>query len=113
MLTQRQVQFGENIRRELSEFMIENEMIVSGTFVSIIKAIPSADLGYIKVYFRIIDTKYINDVKKVLDLMSDDIGTFLLKKLRLKSRPKFVFFYDDTFEEGEKIKKIFDSIDKK
>jgi ribosome-binding factor A len=108
-LNERQIKVGEQIRRKLAQIIIEEEIFIDNSAITIIKTIPSPDLVHTKVYFRTQDQKYAEIIKKLLDAFSLKWSFQLMKELRLRKQPKLVFFYDDSFEEGQKIQEILNT----
>lgn len=108
-LNDRQIKVGEKIRRKLAEIVIEEELFIDNTAITIIKTIPSRDLVHTKVYFRTKESQYADVIKKLLDAFSVKWAFQLMKDLKLSKQPQLVFFYDNTFEEGQKIQEILNS----
>ena len=108
----RTLKVAENLKRAIANIIIEEEIFIENTYITISNILPSKDFGFVKVYFRTTQSKHKDIIEKLLTSFSAKWGFKLMKTLRLSKNPHLVFFYDDTFEVGEEIKQILENIDK-
>ena len=110
MPSQRQIRFGELIRKIISESIVRGDFFIqdfdsSKITVSFVKM--SKDLRVASVY--IMPLGGYNKLE-ILNLLNDNKIFFQKKiskaKLKSKFTPKINFFLDDTFEEAERIEKL-------
>ena len=109
--SQRQIRFSEVIREIISETINKNHILneeieLGSVTVSFVKL--SKDLKIASVYIMPLGGQ---QKEKVLDLMNENKYIFQKeisqKKLRTKFTPKVKFYLDDTYEEAQKIQKLF------
>ena len=115
LYSQRQIRFGEVIRKIVSEaitkdFVVNGENDLSIVTVSFVKM--SKDLRNASIYIMPLGGENKN---KILDLLNENKFFFqrAISSAKLKSKftPKINFFIDDSFEEAERIEKLL--LDKK
>ena len=72
----------------------------------------TADLKHATLYYSVINpTKKIEIINEELNLLVPVFRKFLSASLSLRSTPTLKFFYDDSFEQFEKIDKLIKEID--
>ena len=72
----------------------------------------TSDLKHANLYYSIINpTKKIEVINEELNLLIPVFRKFLSSSLNLRSTPTLKFFYDDSFEQFEKIDKLIKDID--
>lgn len=72
----------------------------------------TADLKHANLYYSIINpSKEIEIINKELNLLVPVFRKHLSSMLNLRSTPTLKFFYDDSFEQFEKIDKLIKEID--
>ena len=109
--SQRQIRFSEVIRKIISEsiniYQILNDGIELGPVtVSFVKV--SRDLRIASIYIMPLEG---HRKEEILDLINANKHVFQKvisrEKLKVKYIPKIKFYLDDTFEEAQRIQKIF------
>ena len=81
-------------------------------FFTFTKVDVSRDLRIAKVFYSIINpTKKIEIINEELNLLVPVFRKFLSSSLNLRSTPTLKFFYDDSFEQFEKIDRLIKDID--
>lgn len=81
-------------------------------FITFSSVKMTADLKHANLYYSIINpTKKIEDINEELNLLIPVFRKFLSSSLNLRSTPTLKFFYDDSFEQFEKIDKLIKQID--
>ena len=72
----------------------------------------TADLKHATLYYSVLNpTKKIEIINEELNLLVPVFIKFLSASLNLRSTPTLKFFYDDSFEQFEKIDKLIKKID--
>lgn len=113
METTRQLKFASLIKREMGSILFEEGANFYGkAFVSITHIMVSPDLGYCKLYLSVMS---VPDRQKVIDALNKHQGEVrhsLGKKVRHQIRhiPQLKFFLDDSYDQVEKIEKLFKEI---
>ena len=109
--SQRQIRFSEVIRRIISEtitrnYILNEEIELGPVTISFVKM--STDLRVASVYIMPLGGY---EKEKILDMMNQNRHIFqkaiLGEKLKIKYIPKIKFYIDDTYEEAQKIQKMF------
>jgi len=109
--SQRQIRFSELIREIISEiiskdFILNNEIELGPITVSFVRV--SKDLRIASVYIMPLGG---NNKEEIVNLINENRHIFQRaiskEKLKIKYIPKIKFYLDDTFEEAQKIQKLF------
>ena len=109
--SQRQIRFSEVIRKIICDafkknYILDNEIDLGSITVSFVKV--SKDLKLASVYI-----KPLGGYKKEETLVLLNENKFFFQKfisrekLKIKSIPKIKFYLDDTYDEAQKIQKLF------
>jgi ribosome-binding factor A len=111
----RQEKFASLIQRDLGELFQQNRtQWLAGQFVTISGVVVSPDLGYVKIYLSLFNSK---DRKAVMDQVDNhrvEIRRELAHRLKNQVRkiPEIAFFEDDSLDYVEKMDKLFKDIHK-
>lgn len=110
----RQEKFARQMQRDLGEILQRNPQWAAGEFVTISKVTVSPDLGYVKVFVSMFNSKKRQQVLEALDLNAREIRMQLAKRIKneVKKIPEISYFEDDTLDYVDKIDKLFDEIHK-
>jgi ribosome-binding factor A len=102
-----------DLKREIS-FIINNKIKDPRIgFVTITDTKLSPDYKWLDVFVSVMgDKRETEESLKALDRCCGFIKRNLPKKLRLKSMPSIKFLYDESIDEGMKISRILDRLDK-
>ena len=110
MPSQRQIRFGELIRKIISESIVRGDFFIqdfdsSEITVSFVKM--SKDLKIANIYFIPLGGEFKETLLDVLNSKKYIFQKYIAKaKLQSKFTPKIKFYIDDSFEEAEKISKL-------
>lgn len=111
----RQEKFAKQIQRDIGELFQQhrNEWLM-GEFVTISSVSASPDLGYVKVYLSLFNSKNRKQVLDNLAFFNREIRRELAHRLKNQVRkiPEIVFFEDDTLDYVEKMEELFKKIQK-
>ena len=81
-------------------------------FITFSSVKMTADLKHANLYYSIINpTKKIEIINEELNLLVPVFRKFLSSSLNLRSTPTLKFFYDDSFEQFEKIDRLIKDIE--
>jgi ribosome-binding factor A len=81
-------------------------------FITFSSVKMTADLKHATLYYSVLNpTKKIEIINEELNLLVPVFRKFLSVSLNLRSTPTLKFFYDDSFEQFEKIDKLIKEID--
>ena len=81
-------------------------------FITFSSVKMTADLKHATLYYSVLNpTKKIEIINEELNLLVPVFRKFLSASLYLRSTPTLNFFYDDSFEQFEKIDKLIKEID--
>ncbi len=81
-------------------------------FITFSSVKMTADLKHANLYYSIINpTKKIETINEELNFLVPVFRKFLSSSLNLRSTPTLKFFYDDSFEQFEKIDRLIKDID--
>jgi len=108
----RSERYGHELKKILSEIILKEVATSEIGFVTISQVKVSRDLKYARVYVSIVK----RDVTKerVEDFFSKEakhIRGILGSKITTRSVPDLKFFYDETYEEVEKLDRLFAKIE--
>jgi len=102
-----------DLKREISFFINNKIKDPRIGFITITDTKLSPDYKWLDVFVSVMgDDEEISRSLKVLDNCCGFIKRNLPKKLRLKNIPNIRFLYDKSIDEGMRISKIIDSLDK-
>lgn len=114
--SQRQLQIGENIKRNMADIFIRDGLSnIAGSLISIVEADVSPDMKNVKIYIDIFggDQKI---HKKIIKDLNQAVGHFryeLAKRISLRVVPEIIFIIDETQERAKKIAELINSEQKK
>lgn len=98
MKSQRQLQIGENIKRNMSEIFLRNDILtVPGSYITILEADVSPDAKNVKIYIDIFGNDQIHG--KIVDKLNEMAPHFryeLAKRIVLRVVPEISFILDKT-----------------
>ncbi|CAL4324040.1 30S ribosome-binding factor [Buchnera aphidicola (Protaphis terricola)] len=81
--------------------------------ITVSDVILSKDLSYAQVFISFLEIKHNLSIKKLLILLNKSSGyirKLLCKKMKLRIIPNIVFYYDDSFNKGNKISLLLNKI---
>lgn len=108
--SQRQLRVGQEVKKILAGFIDRGEIRnLEGihTMVTITKVRVSPDLKYASVYLMTTNGEYLKEVLEGLQLAANYLRKQVAGKLQLRYAPELVFKADDSFEQADKIEKLF------
>jgi ribosome-binding factor A len=114
--SQRQLQIGENIKRNMADIFIRDGLSnIAGSLISIVEADVSPDMKNVKIYIDIFggDQKI---HQKIIKELNQAVGHFryeLAKRISLRVVPEIIFIIDETQERAKKIAELINSEQKK
>lgn len=98
MKSQRQLQIGESIKRQISEiFLREDILTVAGSYITILEADVSPDAKNVKIFIDIFGNEAMHN--KILEKLNSNAPYFrflLAKKVSLRAVPEITFILDKT-----------------
>jgi ribosome-binding factor A len=113
MDTTRQQKFARLIQKELGDlFLKEGAGFYGKAFVTITTIKTSPDLGVVKVYLSVMGVPERQPVIDVINEKGREVRMRLGQRIKNQIRhiPELHFFLDDSFDEVEKIDKLFKKI---
>jgi ribosome-binding factor A len=114
--SQRQLQIGENIKRNMADIFIRDGLSnIAGSLISIVEADVSPDMKNVKIYIDIFggDQKI---HQKIIKDLNQAVGHFryeLAKRISLRVVPEIIFIIDETQERAKKIAELINNEQKK
>jgi ribosome-binding factor A len=112
ILSIRQARVGDLIRQTIAEMIQRRVKDPRVEGITITGAEVSVDLKIARVYFCILDSAKREAALEGLRSAAGFLRHELKKELRLKTVPTLLFAFDESFDYGDKIDKILDSIGK-
>ena len=109
----RSIRVGDQILKELAEFIAKNvrDPRVNGVTLTGIRM--SNDLKHARIFYSVMgDEKEIGRIQTGLDSAKGFIKRHLGQKVALRYIPEIIFQYDPTLEMGNQIEKLFQKIAK-
>jgi ribosome-binding factor A len=79
-------------------------------FITVTSVKTSNDLGYAKVYVRLLDTSKKDDVMKALKNASGFVRKNLFDRVEMRHIPQLEFIYDDSIDYGKRIEDIIENL---
>lgn len=110
----RQQKFARLIQKELGDLFLKDGASIYGrAFVTITVVKTSPDLGYVKAYLSIMGTNNREEVISLINKNTAEVRHKLGQRIKHQIRhiPTLQFFLDDSFDEVEKIERIFKKLD--
>jgi ribosome-binding factor A len=114
--SQRQLQIGENIKRNMADIFIRKGLSnIAGSLISIVEADVSPDMKNVKIYIDIFggEKKIHQKIIKDLNLAVGNFRYELAKRLSLRSVPEILFLIDETQDRALKIAELINDEQKK
>ncbi|MDC1381925.1 30S ribosome-binding factor RbfA [Candidatus Puniceispirillum sp.] len=111
--TQRQLRVGEALRHAVSEVLMREDFFdpdLSNISITISEILVSSDLANARVYTMPLGGVNIEVVLPALNRLAPVIQSFVAKKVHLRRTPRMRFFLDESFENAEKMNKLFAAI---
>lgn len=112
-MSTRTEKFNKEMQRELGTiFQARMHDWFEGAFITVTDVSSSPDLGYVKAYLSIFNTKNRKAVMDLVNLYNKHIRKELASKIRKSVRviPELTFFEDNSLEEALKFDKIFEQL---
>ncbi len=107
--SQRQLQVGENIKRNMADIFIrEGFSNLSGSLISIVEADVSPDMKNVKIFIDIFggEKKFHQKIIKDLNGAVWHFRFELAKRVNLRNAPEIIFMIDETQERAKRINEI-------
>ena len=107
----RSERFGHELKKILGEILLKEVDTSEIGFITITRVKVSKDLKYARVYISVLK----RDISKrkieyFFSRRAKHIRMILGSRIKSKSVPELRFYYDDTYEEIEKLDRLFDEI---
>ncbi len=112
-MSTRTEKFNREMQRELGIiFQSRTNDWFEGAFITVTEVAASPDLGYIKVYLSLYNTKNREETLQNIELHNKFIRKELASKIKNSVRiiPELSFFEDKSLDNVNKFEKIFDKI---
>ena len=107
--SQRQLQIGENIKRNMADIFIREGLSnISGSLISIVQADVSPDMKNVKIFIDIFGGD-IKNHQKIIKKLNEAIWHLrfeLAKKVMLRTVPEIIFAIDETQERAMRINEL-------
>lgn len=114
-MSTRTEKFNKEMQRELGIiFQSRTHDWFEGAFITVTEVTASPDLGYLKVYLSLYNTKNREATMANVNLYNRHIRKELAGKIRNSVRiiPELAFFEDNSLDNVNKFEKIFDNLKK-
>lgn len=114
-MSTRTEKFNKEMQRELGTiFQTRMHDWFEGAFITVTDVNSSPDLGYVKAYLSIYNTKNPSAIMDLINLYNKHIRKELASKIKNSVRviPELNFFQDDSVENALKFEKLFDNLKK-
>ncbi len=109
MKSQRQLQIGESLKRQMSDiFLREDILSFPGSYITILEADVSPDAKNVKFFIDIFGNDKVHD--KIVEKLNDNVAhlRFLLaKKVTLRAMPEITFVLDKTQSRAMNLENLF------
>jgi ribosome-binding factor A len=112
-MSTRTEKFNKEMQRELGViFQARMHDWFEGAFITVTEVASSPDLGYVKAYLSIYNTKNRQAIMDLVNLYNKHIRKDLANKIKHSVRviPELTFFEDKSLENAMKFDKIFDQL---
>lgn len=98
MKSQRQLQIGESIKRQISEIFVREDILtVPGSYITILEADVSPDAKNVKIFIDIFGNEAVHEkILEKLNLNAPYFRFLLAKKVSLRTAPEISFILDKT-----------------
>lgn len=114
MPSYRMGRINEDIQRELSALLrTVKDPRVSGHMLSVVRVDTANDLSYCKVFLSTLDQADQKDIRRGLKSASGYLRRELSRALNLRHTPELQFILDNSIDEGARIIKLMDDLEKK
>jgi len=113
IMSTRTEKFNKEMQRELGViFQARSHDWFEGAFITVTDVSASPDLGYVKAYLSIYNTKSNAAIMELINLYNKHIRKDLAAKIRKSVRviPELSFFEDDSIVNALKFEKLFDQL---
>ncbi|MCC6818711.1 MAG: 30S ribosome-binding factor RbfA [Bacteroidia bacterium] len=112
-MSTRTEKFNREMQRELGTiFQARMHDWFEGAFITVTDVSTSPDLGYVKAYLSIYNTKNRQAIMDLVNLSNKQIRKDLASKIRKSVRiiPELTFFEDKSLDDALKFDKIFEQL---
>lgn len=108
----RSERYGHELKKILSEIILKEVATSEIGFVTVSQVKVSRDLKYARVYVSIVKRDVTKErVEDFFSKAAKHIRRILGSKITTRSVPDLKFFYDETYEEVEKLDRLFAKIE--
>lgn len=115
MKSQRQLQVGESIKRNMSEIFLRDDILsIPGSYITILEADVSPDIKNVKFYIDIFGNDKMHE--KIIEKLNEAAPHFrhlLAKRMTTRVVPEITFILDRTASNVSSIESLLDSEAKK
>jgi ribosome-binding factor A len=103
------VKLGDLIQRELSE-LVQRELRDPRVGMITITGVDVApDFSHAKVFFTLLKTEHLDEVKQGLKRAAGFLRSQLAKRIKIYTTPELRFEYDESVERGDRLSRLIDS----
>ncbi len=101
----------QEVKKIISEVLLFEVKDTRIGLITVTHVQMSADLKQAKIYYTVLgDEKKREDAKKGLESANGFIRQALAHKMRMKSTPELIFYFDDTLDRTIKVEEMLDEI---
>jgi ribosome-binding factor A len=108
MKSQRQLQIGENIKRNISDIFLRDDILtVPGSLITVLEADVSPDAKNVKIYIDIFGNEKMHD--KIVEKLNEAAPHFryqLAKRITSRAVPEIKFVLDRTQDKAMKLESL-------
>ncbi len=99
------------IKRELSEIIINDTELPSGMIISITDVELTKDLRYGKVFYSVLgDNSMREKASQYFEKQTKNLRMEIASQIRVKFIPELKYLYDNSIERGQRIEQLLDQI---
>lgn len=114
--SQRQKRVSEQVKQIVARGFYTSNLAGTdlATRVTISHVNISKDLKHAHVFFTLlggyVSEEEVTEIADILNANAPEINTYLAKSMATKYTPKVTFFYDQTFEEANRVERLLDEV---
>lgn len=98
------------LQRELSELLQREVRDPRVGMVTITSVDVSPDLSHAKVFFTLLDKKYLSETTQGLQRAAGFLRSQLSHRMKMYTTPEIRFVYDESVERGDRLSRLIDSV---
>src|SRR5690554_2668754 len=101
------------IGRELGQILLNDTKDKRLKYVTITKVALTEDLSIATIYYRVLgNDDQIKKTSESLEKAKGFLRTAISKQIKVRKIPELIFKFDHSFEQGNRIEEILESLDK-